>query len=57
MMTNPHTSLSIATGSPCPTSGIWESVGSFKTTIALMEGAEMPPYCGRKVLWKLLIAC
>jgi hypothetical protein len=50
----PHTYISIATGLPCPASGIWESMGNFKTTIALFKGELMPDYCGHKVRWKLL---
>lgn len=53
----PHTSISTVTGLPCPASGIWESVGNFKTTIILSKGDTVPDYCGRKTSWKLIIAC
>lgn len=53
----PHTSISTVTGLPCPASGIWESMGNFKTTIILSKGETVPEYCGRKTSWKLIIAC
>ena len=53
----PHTSISVVTGLPCPESGIWESMGNFRTTVTLSKGEMMPDYCGRKTKWKLIIAC
>lgn len=53
----PHTSISASTGLPCPESGIWESMGNFKTTITIFKGERMPEYCGRKIKWKLIIIC
>ncbi|UZT98023.1 hypothetical protein ODZ84_00175 [Chryseobacterium fluminis] len=53
----PQTSISVVTGKPCPESGIWESLGNFKTTITLFKGEPMPDYCGMKIKWKLIIAC
>ncbi|MBV6880460.1 hypothetical protein NG800_013945 [Epilithonimonas ginsengisoli] len=50
----PHTSISVVTGLPCPESGIWESMGNFKTTCPIMKGSKMPDYCGLKVKWRLL---
>lgn len=52
----PHTAISAVTGLPCPVSGIWESMGNFKTTVTLFKGELMPDYCGGKIIWKLLIA-
>lgn len=52
----PHTYILIATGLPCPASGVWESMGNFKTTITIMKGEVMPAYCGRKTCWKLLLS-
>ncbi|SMO72111.1 hypothetical protein SAMN06265171_105206 [Chryseobacterium rhizoplanae] len=52
---DPHTSISVFTGLPCPASGIWESMGNFKTTVPLLKGDIMPEYCGVKTYWKLLI--
>ncbi len=42
------------TGSPCPVSGIWESLGLFRTTIVVSKSSKMPHYCGKKVVWKLV---
>lgn len=42
------------TGSPCPESGLWESMGFFKTTIVISKKSKMPDYCGKKVVWKLI---
>lgn len=53
----PHTSISVATGLPCPESGIWESVGNFKTTVILTKGEKMPAYCGTKIKWRLIQIC
>lgn len=44
-------------GKTCPASGIWEIIGSFTTTALIKKNNEMPEYCGKKVLWRLLIAC
>lgn len=52
-----RTTLLAATGSPCPQSGIWESVGNFKTTITVCKGDVMPDYCGLKTKWKLIMMC
>lgn len=53
----PHTSISVVTGLPCPKSGIWESMGNFKTTITLFKGEPMPEYCGWKIKWRLVQVC
>lgn len=53
----PHTSISAVTGLPCPESGIWESMGNFRTTIALLKGELMPDYCGKDMKWRLIRAC
>ncbi len=53
----PHNTLTAASGVPCPQSGIWESVGNFKTTVTLYKGEPMPDYCGLKTFWKLLLPC
>ncbi|NML70774.1 hypothetical protein HHL23_13355 [Chryseobacterium sp. RP-3-3] len=42
------------TGLHCPISGIWESIGSFRTTCPIAKGSKMPDYCGKKVQWKLV---
>ncbi|WP_261511777.1 hypothetical protein [Chryseobacterium paludis] len=55
MKTIPYISTIIRpTGSPCPASGIWESMGNFKTTCPIAKGTRMPDYCGKKVNWKLI---
>ncbi|QBO59341.1 hypothetical protein [Chryseobacterium salivictor] len=46
-----------ATGLSCPTSGIWESMGNFKTTSPIAKGSPMPDYCGKKIQWKLIQIC
>ncbi|WP_175548901.1 hypothetical protein [Chryseobacterium sp. OV279] len=46
--------ITCSTGLPCPASGIWESIGSFKTTRPIAKGNKMPDYCGKKVSWKLI---
>ncbi|WP_165592836.1 hypothetical protein [Chryseobacterium sp. JAH] len=53
---NPHTSSFCTTGQPCPISGIWQSMGYFKTTVPLSKGMKMPSYCGTKVRWVLVFA-
>lgn len=53
----PLTSISVITGLPCPESGIWESMGNFKTTVTLFKGEKMPDYCGRKIKWRLIEVC
>lgn len=53
----PHTSISAVTGLPCPESGIWESMGNFRTTIALYKGEPMPGYCGKDIRWRLIQVC
>ncbi|SIO09498.1 hypothetical protein SAMN05444409_1974 [Epilithonimonas zeae] len=42
---------------PCPKSGIWESMGNFKTTCPISKGTKMPDYCGEKIKWRLIMAC
>ncbi|MGH1517096.1 hypothetical protein [Chryseobacterium sp. JK1] len=51
-----HSSLICKTGLPCPQSGIWESMGNFKTTCTISRGSKMPYYCGEKVQWVLIRA-
>jgi hypothetical protein len=41
-------------GERCPQSGIWEVVGFLTTTVSLAKGKEMPDYCGKAVVWRLL---
>jgi hypothetical protein len=41
-------------GERCPQSGIWEVVGFLTTTVSLAKGKEMPDYCGKVVVWRLL---
>ncbi|MBP1165249.1 hypothetical protein REB14_03390 [Chryseobacterium sp. ES2] len=53
----PHTSITVVTGLPCPKSGIWESMGNFKTTVTLFKGEPMPEYCGWKIKWRLVQVC
>ena len=53
----PPTSISIVTGLPCPESGIWESMGNFRTTVILFKGEKMPDYCGRNIKWRLIQIC
>lgn len=53
----PRTSISAASGLPCPESGIWESTGNFRTTVTLFKGAPMPNYCGMKIKWRLIQTC
>ncbi|MCD9855766.1 hypothetical protein LUD75_13665 [Epilithonimonas sp. JDS] len=53
----PHTSISVVTGLPCPESGIWESMGNFRTTVILYKGEIMPLYCGGKIKWRLIQIC
>lgn len=54
-MTSPTPSLiTCKTGAPCPVSGLWESMGFFKTTVVFSKRSKMPDYCGRKVTWKLI---
>ncbi|MDQ0781366.1 hypothetical protein [Chryseobacterium sp. W4I1] len=43
-----------STGFLCPASGIWESIGAFKTTSPISKGTKMPAYCGKKIQWKLV---
>ncbi|MCX8525901.1 hypothetical protein OF897_18460 [Chryseobacterium formosus] len=50
----PHTTVS-STGQPCPTSGLWQSMGHFKTTIPMKSGNEMPSYCGSPIEWILIL--
>lgn len=50
----PHTSLTASTGLTCPQSGLWESMGNFKTTCLIAKGHKMPDYCGCRVKWKLI---
>ncbi len=45
-----------STGLPCPKSGIWESMGNFKTTCTIFKGSKMPDYCGEKIKWILIQA-
>lgn len=47
-------SITRVTGQSCPASGMWESLGNFKTTVFLAKGYKMPDYCGEKVVWKLV---
>ncbi|WP_188618750.1 hypothetical protein [Cloacibacterium rupense] len=55
-MTSPTPSQLICkTGAPCPESGLWESMGFFKTTIVISKKSKMPDYCGKKVSWRLLM--
>lgn len=49
--------LTRKTGLPCPVSGIWETMGSFKTSSPIAKGREMPEYCGCKITWKLVQIC
>lgn len=44
-------------GLACPHSGIWESIGNFKTTCPISKGSEMPNYGGKKIEWKLILKC
>ena len=54
----PQTSNIISTsGLPCPKSGIWESMGNFKTRTPLARGEKIPHYCGAKIKWKLIQIC
>lgn len=53
----PHTSITASTGLPCPKSGIWESMGNFKTHRPLSKGMKMPDYCGKKIKWRLVQVC
>lgn len=53
----PHTSIFCSTDQPCPISGIWQSVGNFKTTLPAKKGCKMPAYCGKKMDWVLILAC
>lgn len=41
-------------GQICPISGIWESLGNFKTTCLVSEGSRMPYYCNTKTIWMLV---
>lgn len=50
----PHTTIS-TTGQPCPASGLWQSMGYFKTTVPVKAGRAMPDYCGIHVDWMLLV--
>lgn len=50
----PQKSISVVTGKPCPTGGIWESMGNFKTTVTLCKGEPMPKYCGFRIHWMLV---
>jgi len=54
MKINPHTTVKRTTGQSCPTSGTWQCMGSFKTTITLAKGSPMPDYCGIPVSWILI---
>lgn len=45
------------TGLPCPKSGIWESMGNFKTTCSISKGTKMPDYCGENTNMRLVIEC
>ncbi|WP_165852246.1 hypothetical protein [Chryseobacterium pennae] len=49
--------LTQISGSSCPVSGIWESIGHFKTTCLIAKGYQMPDYCGKKIKWKLIQIC
>jgi hypothetical protein len=51
----PQKSISVLTGKPCPTGGIWESMGNFNTTVTMSKGSKMPSYCGSKVCWILIL--
>ena len=53
----PHAPIYACTDLPCPISGIWENVGSFKTCVTIKKGSKMPYYCGMKVNWRLIIDC
>ncbi len=51
----PHTTtITCYTDLPCPVSGIWESMGNFKTTCTMMMGCKMPYYCNQKTVWRLI---
>ncbi|KQS91760.1 hypothetical protein ASG21_04680 [Chryseobacterium sp. Leaf394] len=54
MKATPHLSAKKSTGQTCPTSGTWQCMGSFKTTITLAKGSIMPDYCGIEVQWILI---
>jgi len=52
-----HSSITSTTGLPYPKSGLWESVGNFKTTRTISKGVKMPHYCGEKIQWILILHC
>jgi len=54
MKINPHIPVKRTTGQSCPTSGMWQCMGTFKTTITLAKGSAIPDYCGIKVSWILI---
>ncbi|MCL1641537.1 hypothetical protein I6H88_21335 [Elizabethkingia bruuniana] len=49
--------LIIESGTACPVSGIWKTIGPLTTTITVNEKSAMPTYCGVKVRWILLYHC
>ncbi|WP_165570254.1 hypothetical protein [Chryseobacterium sp. FH1] len=52
---NPNYSTQLCTtGNICPVSGIWESIGNFKTTCLVSQGNRMPYYCNQKTIWMLV---
>ncbi|MDP9955162.1 hypothetical protein J2X97_000799 [Epilithonimonas hungarica] len=53
-MTPNHLSQVCTSGHICPTSGIWESIGNFKTTCLVSQGHKMPYYCNQKTIWMLI---
>ncbi|MCY0976859.1 hypothetical protein PGH12_06800 [Chryseobacterium wangxinyae] len=54
MKTNPHISVQRTSGQSCPTSGTWQCMGSFVTTITIAKGSKLPDYCGIQVRWILI---
>ncbi len=51
----PHTTtITCPSDLPCPVSGIWESMGNFKTTCPISKGTLMPLYGNQKTIWRLI---
>jgi len=52
-----HSPILCTTDEACPISGLWESLGNFKTSCVITKGVKMPDYCGTVIHWKLIYRC
>lgn len=47
--------ITIESGRKCTVSGEWEAHGPISTIVYVSKGELMPPYCGKKVKWILIM--